>query len=119
MALQSEHRAHWEPAVVLVLMLGACDTAAVPRPRFPQVEQATEAVEGGGERYRVHRTCSSAAKSVDELVGCMRDAGWGFVTRGPGYPEVGCWQARDRGEVDHLLPICFVHASEHPTGGTR
>jgi hypothetical protein len=119
--MRTDHRATgpWEPIVLLVLILEACDTSAVPRPRFPQVEQATEAVEGGGERYRAHRTCSSAAKSVDDLIGCMREAGWDFVTRGPAYPESGCWQARDRGEVNHILPICFVHGSAPSTGGTR
>ena len=103
-------RSRSEPALVLALALASCTTA--PLPRLPQVEQATEAVQTGGERYRAHRACGSRAGSVDELVGCMRDAGWDFVARAPGYPEAECWQARDRSEVDRMTAQCFVRAAE-------
>jgi hypothetical protein len=100
-------------ALLLTLALAGCH--AVPPLRVPQVEHATEAVQSGGERYRAHRACSNAVPSVDRMIGCMRDAGWDFITRGPGYPEAGCWQARDRGEVEHLPEICFVrHAEPRP-----
>src|SRR2546422_9851577 len=99
-----------EPALVLALALASCTTG--PLPRLPQVEQATEAVQGGGERYRAHRACGAGAGSVDDLVRCMRDAGWDFVARGPGYPEAECWQARDRGEGDRIPAQCFVRSGE-------
>ena len=100
-------------ALAIALILASCTASSVPRPRFPQVEQATEALQGGGERYRTHRACAGAAKSVDDLVRCMQDAGWTFVARGPAYPEADCWQAHDRGEVDRIPPQCFVRSPEH------
>jgi len=57
-------------ALAIALILASCTASSVPRPRFPQVEQATEALQGGGERYRTHRACAAAAKSVDDLVRC-------------------------------------------------
>ncbi len=99
-----------EPALVFALAIASCTTG--PLPRLPQVEQATEAVQGGGERYRAHRACGGGAGSVDDLVRCMRDAGWDFVARGPGYLEADCWQARDRGEVERIPPQCFVRSAE-------
>ena len=99
-----------EPALVFALAMASCTTG--PLPRLPQVEQATEAVQGGGERYRAHRACGGGAGSVDDLVRCMQDAGWDFVARGPGYPEADCWQARDRGEVERIPPQCFVRSAE-------
>ena len=102
-----------EPTLAIALILASCTASSVPRPRFPQVEQATEALQGGGERYRTHRACAGAAKSVDDLVRCMQDAGWTFVARGPAYPEADCWQAHDRGEVDRIPPQCFVRSPEH------
>jgi len=101
------------PTLVLALALASCATSPLPRPRLPQVEQATEAVHGGGERYRAHRTCAGVARSVDDLVRCMRDAGWAFVAGAPGYPEADCWRARDGGEVNRIPPDCFVRTPEH------
>ena len=99
-----------EPALVFALAITSCTTG--PLPRLPQVEQATEAVQGGGERYRAHRACGGGTASVDDLVHCMQDAGWDFVARGPGYPEAECWQARDRGEVERIPPQCFARSPE-------
>jgi hypothetical protein len=95
-------------AFVLVLGLAACDRLTLPR--VPQVEQASEAVQDRGDRYRAHRACTNAASSVDGLIRCMQDAGWAFVTRGPGYPEADCWQARDREELERVIAICFTRA---------
>jgi hypothetical protein len=109
-------------AIVFVSTLLACSEANIPRPRFPQVEQATEAVQGGGERYRAHRACTAAAKSVDGLIGCMREAGFDFITRGPGYPEADCWQSRDRGETEQIPAQCFLRSREparEATPGSR
>jgi hypothetical protein len=92
-----------------VVALAACDQIGMPR--VPQVEQAREAVEDGGDRYRTHRACVQASTSADALIGCMRNAGWTFVARGPGYPEADCWQGRDRGEVDRIIPLCFTKAT--------
>ena len=99
-----------EPALVFALAITSCTTG--PLPRLPQVEQATEAVQGGAERYRAHRACGGGTASVDDLVHCMQDAGWDFVARGPGYREAECWQARDRGEVERIPPQCFVRSAE-------
>jgi hypothetical protein len=98
-------------AVLVLLGLAACDHLMLPR--VPQVEQASEAVQGG-DRYGAHRACSNASTSVDAMIGCMQDAGWAFVTRAPGYPEADCWQARDRGEMERVIAICFTR-----TGGPR
>src|SRR5438034_1522183 len=91
-----------EPALVFALAIASCTTG--PLPRFPQVEQATEAVQGGGERYRAHRACGGGTASVDDLVHCMQDAGWDFVARGPGYRETARWHARHRGDVQRNPP---------------
>ena len=101
--------------VLGALVLASCGTG-LHWPRLPQIEQATEATHGGGERYRVHRTCSSTAQSVDALIACMRAADWDFLARGPGHPEAECWEARDRGELDHIPPLCFSRSPEHPKG---
>jgi hypothetical protein len=95
-------------SILFAFLLAACNTVAMPR--VPQVEQATQAVEGGRDRYRAHQACTKAATTIDQLVDCMREAGWNFVARGPFYPESGCWQARDRSELDRLTDICFVRA---------
>jgi hypothetical protein len=100
--------------VVLVVLLSGCN--GIPSLRLPQVEQATEAVHDRGERYRVHHTCADGARSVDEMVACMRAAGWEFVDRGPDYPQAGCWEARDAGELERLVPLCFVRSPEHAGG---
>ena len=100
-------------AVVVAVILAACEQ--VPRPRVPQVEQANEALQSGGERYRVHRACASGATSVDGLIGCMQDAGWEFVPHGPAQPESDCWLARDRGDLDHLIALCFQRRPNRPT----
>ena len=104
----------WVPLAIAVT---SCTNGAVPRPRFPQVEQATEAVQGGGERFRAHRGCAAGAQSVEQLITCMRAAGWDFVERRPSYPEAECWQDRDRAEVQRIAPQCFVHIAER--GGGR
>jgi hypothetical protein len=97
------------PVLALVLAFASCTTGAVPR--LPQVEQATEAFESGGERYRAHRACAATGRSVDDLTRCMQEAGWDFLARGPGYPEADCWQARDHGEVGGIPAQCFVRAA--------
>jgi hypothetical protein len=99
---------------VLAVVLASCSGQSVLRPRFPQVEQAAEAVHGGGERYRDHQTCMKASKSVDDLVRCMDEAHWHFVAHGAVFPERECWEARDREELDRLAPHCFLRAPEHP-----
>src|SRR3989442_8654215 len=105
-----------EPALVFALAIASCTTG--PLPRLPQVEQATEAVQGGGERYRAHRACGGGAGSVDDLVRCMHEAGWAFVARGPGSPQTTCWPARDRGEVARPPPPCFFRSPDAPGRAT-
>jgi hypothetical protein len=101
-------------AVVVLTLLVSCTGGSVPVPRFPQVEQATEAMHGGGERYRDHRTCMQASTSALELVQCMYAAHWHFVPHGSVFPEPECWQAREREQLEHLAPHCFIRAPEHP-----
>jgi len=99
------------PTMLAALALSACEHQAVPLPRIPQVEHATEAMEGGSDRYRAHRACTKTTTSADGLIGCMREAGWEFVTRAPGSVETDCWQARDRGEVQRIIDSCFVRTT--------
>jgi hypothetical protein len=99
---------------VLGALLASCSSEHVPRLRFPQVEQATEAMHGGGEVYRDHRTCMESAKSADDLVQCMGVAHWSFVAHGSVFPEPECWEARERAELKRLGPHCFVRGPEHP-----
>jgi len=106
-------------SLLVLVALAVAGCREVPPLRIPQVEHATEAVQSGGERIRAHRACSNAAPSVDRLIGCMRDAGWDFVERGPGYPEAGCWQARDRGEIEKVTEICFIRRGETRPGAAR
>jgi hypothetical protein len=100
-------------AAFAAALLHGCSAEAL-RPRFPQVEQATEAVHGGGERYRDHQQCMKASRTVDELVRCMDEAQWHFVAHGGVYPEPECWEAREKGELDRLAAHCFLRAPEHP-----
>ena len=101
-------------AVVFAVLLAACEKHALPPLRLPQVEQGTEAIQGGGERYRDHRTCLQASTSSDDLIRCMDKARWRFVDHGLIYPERECWEAQERGERDRLIPQCFVRAADHP-----
>ena len=102
--------------LLLALTLASCDFSILTRPTLPQVDEAREALRGGGDRYRAHNACVQTAKSVDDLLACMHDAGWDFVTRRPSQPEADCWRARDHGEVDGVLPLCFVSITDHATG---
>ena len=99
-------------AVVFAVLLAACETHALPPLRLPQVEQGTEAVQGGGDRYRDHRMCFQASKLADDMIRCMEGARWRFVSHGLVYPEPECWEAREKGEMDRLVPQCFVRAAE-------
>jgi hypothetical protein len=100
-------------AVLLGVWFAACKGQSVPRLRFPQVEQASEAVQGRGERYRDHQTCFKASKSVDDLVRCMKDEHWQFVAHGAVFPEGECWEAREHRELDRVGEQCFVRDPEH------
>jgi hypothetical protein len=91
---------------------GGRGPGGVPLPRVFQAEQAAEALQGGGERYRVHQACARAATSVDGLIACMREANYAFLVRRPGYPEAECWALRDRDDPrEPPPPHCFVQAT--------
>src|SRR5437762_5045676 len=63
-----------EPALVFALAIASCTTG--PLPRLPQVEQATEAVQGGGERYRAHRAWGvGRAPSTTSSAACRTRVG--------------------------------------------
>ena len=92
-------------------LLAACTDTRVPMPSFPQLEQTQQTIHGGGERYRIHRACAATVADVEAFVGCMRDAGYGFVARSPEWPAAECWQMRERADPTDLPPPqCFVHA---------
>ena len=101
----------------LALVLGALGLACghAPTPRLPQVEQASQAVHGGGERYRAHQRCVTTTHRMADFVQCMDQEGYHFITRSPAYPSPECWQLRESdadGEV--LPPHCFEHAPDAP-----
>jgi hypothetical protein len=100
---------------ILALALLAAACASAPRPRFPQVEQAAQATHRGGERYRVHQRCAGIARTVEDLVECMRQEGYDFIPRAPDAPSRQCWEAREPGNtVTDVPPHCFVHAPGTP-----
>ena len=96
---------------VLVLALALAGCNGISAPRVPQIDQARQAVESGGDRYRAHRACTNTARTADVLIKCMDDAGWKFVTRAPGYPESDCWRARDADDIANIPSICFVRTA--------
>ena len=104
---------------LLALLAGgalSCDRG-IPLPRLPQVEQASEVVQGG--RLRSHQTCSkSAAGSADALIDCMAGFGYEFIARGSGYPAAECWDAREhRGDGRLPAQYCFLRGRA-PGAGT-
>jgi len=106
-AAAGRHRPRACLAVAATALLAACGSG-VPVPRFPQVEQVSEAVQG--DRLRHHQTCASTAKGFEPMVDCMRDAGYEFLPRGPEYPASECWRMRDASDRQDRLPepFCFL-----------
>jgi hypothetical protein len=99
--------------VAVLVVASAC--SGVPWLRLPQIEQATQATHGGGERYRAHQRCVEVTKTVDELVDCMRDEGYVFIARGPDYPSPECWTMRTPGTTaTGVPPHCFEHSPDAP-----
>jgi hypothetical protein len=99
--------------LAVVLLAAAC--ASTPRLRLPQVEQATQATHRGGERYRAHQRCAGIARTVEDLVECMRQEGYEFIARAPDYPSRQCWEAREpESAVTDVPPHCFTHAPGTP-----
>jgi hypothetical protein len=97
----------------LALLVAAC--ASSPRPRLPQVEQAAQATHRGGERYRAHQRCAQIARTVEDLLACMREEGYEFIAQAPDYPSRECWEAREpESAVSDVPPHCFVHAPGTP-----
>jgi len=51
---------------------------------------------------------------------CRRDSGCGWqgggerVAHGLVFPEPECWEARERGDLEHLTPQCFIRTAERP-----
>jgi hypothetical protein len=97
-----------------VVALAACDQIGMPR--VPQVEQAREPSRTAATATARTERARRPSTFGDALIGCMRNAGWTFVARGPGYPEADCWQGRDRGEVDRIIPLCFTKATAGGAG---
>jgi hypothetical protein len=111
--MRSKTRSKTRRLLLLAAALAGCD--GISTPRVPQIDQAREAVEAGGDRYRAHRACTNTARTADALVQCMDDAGWRFLVRGPGYPESDCWRARDRDDVANIPSICFERGAGRET----
>src|SRR2546427_3394149 len=100
--LRWTRRRRSEPAMVFALALASCTTG--PLPRLPQVEQATEAVQGGGDRYRAHRACGGggAGGAPGAL---LREPGWGFLGPGARLPPTPGWPGtRPRRGGSHYGP---------------
>jgi hypothetical protein len=95
--------------LVLLAALGAagCASYEFPRPRFPQVENTVEMVEGQGDRFAAHRTCVKATPELAPLLECMQASGYTFLARGPEYPSRECWQLRERGGADLPPAHCW------------
>lgn len=92
-----------------------CDQR-LPLPRLPQVEQASEVVQGG--RLRSHQNCVKTATTVSGLVDCMAGFGYDFIGRGAGYPATACWDLRDHPDPGNLPPPpCFLRR-QGPGGGS-
>ena len=92
-----------------------CDRG-IPFPRLPQVEQASEVMQGG--RLRSHQTCAKTATTVRALVDCMAGFGYDFIARGPGYPAAVCWDTRDHPDPGQLPPPqCFIRTTRDGVSG--
>jgi hypothetical protein len=103
-------------AAVAAGSLAACTVLGegsrrVPLPQLPQVEGASEALQG--ERLNYHRTCTGTSRTTDELLACMRSYGYEFIPRAAGYPAAECWSLRDGGRDAELPPpVCFRKTRE-------
>ena len=99
--------------VLLVILLGGC--SGIPFPRLPQVEQARQVTQGGGERSRAHGRCLDGAHTSDELVACMRRENYVFIPQRQEYPSSECWESRNNEEAPAKLPAhCFLLAPAAP-----
>ena len=93
-------------AIASSAFLLACG-GQVPLPRLPQVEQASEVVQG--ERASRHRTCVGKSEGTEQLIECMRAYGYEYVARGPEYPAAECWRIRESPRPDRLPEaFCFL-----------
>jgi hypothetical protein len=98
----------------LALFVGAC--SGIPMPRLPQIEQAAQVTQGGGERYRAHGRCLEDSHTSDELVACMRREKYVFLPQRQEYPSSECWEARNNEEAPANLPAhCFERAPDPPS----
>jgi hypothetical protein len=91
-------------AVALFVVCG-CE-GRIPLPSLPQVEQASEVVQGG--RLRSYQICTRTETGLPRLLDCMAGFGYEFLPRGSGYPAGECWQLRDAGGSELPPPQCFL-----------
>ena len=94
----------------------------VPLPKLPQVEQASEVMQGG--RARSHQTCNKTSTTVAALIDCMQGFGYDFIARTPGYPANMCWELRDSRSEGHAEarmppPECFLRKAETAPRGAE
>ena len=103
-----------------MLLLAGCTSGRNVSGKFPplevhQVEQAREALHGGGERLRAHQACAGTSTGLEAFITCMHASSYDFVPREPEYPSPACWETRMRGRADQLPPPhCFLHAQSEP-----
>jgi len=100
---------------LVAVAVGGCAEGGrgFPLPRFPQLEQVQESVQGGiGKRYEDYAACTRDEPVVDALVRCMEAAGYAFVPRSADVQATECWRLRN-GTPDGRLPDswCFRHAA--------
>ncbi len=96
----------------LIASLAGCGDRRVPLPELPQLTQAREFGEFGGDRLRDSNACRGETTSVETLVACMGGRGWTFVRRWGAYPSDVCWEVREAKDPRRLPdPMCFERSS--------
>ena len=95
-----------------MLALAVAGCGYVPPLQLPQVQQAKQSVQGGGQRYEDYGACQKAATTVGELVSCMDRAGYDYISRSAEAQATECWRLRDLPSTDRLPEaLCFIKRS--------
>jgi hypothetical protein len=102
----------WSLAFLLTLGVAACELESHVPVRLPQVEAVQRAVnEPREERSAAYVRCLDQAlagpgRDQQELVQCMKEAGFGFLARSAQHRESACREALE--SPDELPPsFCF------------
>ena len=102
-------------ATLVAVAAAGCRDARIPLPQVPQLREASELSQYGGERARAAHACQSSSGTTDAYLACMETAGWVFMPRGNLYPANECWGLRDAGDPRRLPAAhCFHKAGSPP-----